>query len=146
MDHVWVAFHRLIISTVFFSFPQSQLFTKKILCLVNRVGNIVGHTKKLYERPSVLKTRSLSMVLDRQVPSRIGNKSLEYQGSKVTLPSTQELIGDNDKNKTYLTQVRLATVSTVYTTAYLIFDTEGTVRLRPQIGKTNRSGRSYTND
>ena len=48
------------------------------------------------------------MVLDRQVPSRIGNKALEYNGSKVTLPSTQELIGDDGKNKEYLsTQVRL---------------------------------------
>ena len=60
----------------------------------------------LYERPSVLQTRSLSMVLDRQVPSRIGNKALEYHGSKVTLPSTQELIGDDGKNKEYIsTQV-----------------------------------------
>lgn len=48
------------------------------------------------------------MVLDRQVPSRIGNKALEYEGSKVTLPSTQELIGEDGKNKQYLsTQVRL---------------------------------------
>ena len=49
------------------------------------------------------------MVLDRQVPSRIGNKALEYHGSQVTLPSTQELLGDDGKNKEYLsTQVRLA--------------------------------------
>lgn len=49
------------------------------------------------------------MVLDRQVPSRIGNKALEYQGFKVTLPSAQELIGDGGKSKEYLsTQVRLA--------------------------------------
>ena len=49
------------------------------------------------------------MVLDRQVPSRIGGKALEYQGSKVTLPSTQELIGDDGKDKEHLsTQVRLA--------------------------------------
>ena len=116
-----------------------------MLCLVTRVGNNVGHTKELYERPSELKTRSLSMVLELLDPSRIGNKSLEYQGSKVTLPSTQELIGGNDKNKTYLTQVRLATVSTVYTTGYLILDTEGTVGLRQQIAKANHGGRSYTN-
>ena len=86
------------------------------------------------------------MVLERQVSSRIGNTALEYQGSKVTLPYTQELIGDDGKNKTYLFQVRLETIATVYTTGYLIFDTEGTVRLRPQIAKTNRGGRSYTND
>ena len=85
------------------------------------------------------------MVLERLDPTRIGNKSLEYQGSKVTLPSTQELIGYNDKNKTYLSQVRLATVLTVYATGYLRCDTEGTVRLRPQIAKVHRGGRSYTN-
>lgn len=106
---MWVTFIRLIISYVFLFFLQSQSFTKKILRLVNRVGNNVDHTKELYEKPSVLKTRSLSMVLDRQVPSRIGDKALEYQGSKVTLPSTQELIGDDGKNKKYLsTQVRLS--------------------------------------
>ena len=92
-----------------FFFSQSQSFTKKILRLVNRVGNNVEDTKELYERPSVLKTKSLSMVLDRQVPSRIGDKALEYQGSQVTLPSTQELIGDDGKSKQHLsTQVGLA--------------------------------------
>ena len=92
-----------------FFFSQSQLFTKTILRLVNRVGNNVERTKELYERPSVLKTRSLSMVLDRQVPSRIGDKALEYQGAQVTLPSTQELIGEDGKNKEHLsTQVCLA--------------------------------------
>lgn len=90
-------------------FPQSQSFSKRILRLVNRVGNDVDHTKELYERPSVLKTRSLSMVLDRQVPSRIGNKTLEYLGSRVTLPSTKELLGEDAKKREYLsTQVRLA--------------------------------------
>ena len=66
----------------------------------------MDYTKKLYEKPSVLKCKSLSMVLDRQVPSRIGNKALEYQGSKVTLPSLQDLIGGDGKNNQYLsTQV-----------------------------------------
>jgi len=47
------------------------------------------------------------MVLDRQVLSKIGNKTLEYNGSNITLPSTQELIGDDGKNNEYLsTQVR----------------------------------------
>lgn len=49
------------------------------------------------------------MVLDRQVPTKIGNKTLEYQGSRVTLPSTQELLGEDSKKREYLsTQVRLA--------------------------------------
>ena len=49
------------------------------------------------------------MLLDRQVPSRIGDKALEYQGAQVTLPSTQELIGEDGKNEKHLsTQVCLA--------------------------------------
>ena len=42
------------------------------------------------------------MVVDRQIPSRIGNKPLEDQGSVVTLPSTQELIGGDGKDRQYL--------------------------------------------
>ena len=82
------------------------------------MGNSVDYTKELYEKPSVLKTKSLSMVLDRQVPSRIGNKALEYQGSKVTLPATRELIGRDGENKQYLsTQVRLF----LYTCSFSFF-------------------------
>lgn len=66
------------------------------------MGTNVENTKEVYERPSVLKTRSLSMVIDRQVPSRIGDKALEDEGSKVTLPSTQELIGSDGKDRKYL--------------------------------------------
>ncbi|KAL9952359.1 hypothetical protein ACROYT_G039604 [Oculina patagonica] len=94
---------------------KSKSYSKEILRLVNRVGNNVDYTKELYEKPSVLKTRSLSMVLDRQVPSRIGNKALEYEGSKVTLPSTQELIGEDGKNKQYLSTQLLTFKSNPYT-------------------------------
>jgi len=66
------------------------------------VGTNVENIKELHERPSVLKTRSLSMVIDRQVPSKIGDKALEDEGSKVTLPSTQELIGSDGKDRKYL--------------------------------------------
>lgn len=97
----------LILIFLFFLL-QSKSYSKQILRIVNLVGYSVDYTKELYEKPSVLKTKSLSMVLDRQVPSRIGNKALEYQGSKVTLPATQELIGRDGENKQYLsTQVRL---------------------------------------
>ena len=79
------------------------------------MGTNVENTKELYERPSVLKTKSLSMVIDRQVPSRIGNKALEDQGSKVTLPSTQELIGGNGKHRKYLSsQVSLLLFFLIY--------------------------------
>lgn len=62
------------------------------------------------------------MVLDRQVPSRIGNKTLEYQGSRVTLPSTQELLGEDAKKREYLsTQVRLAVTFFLLKMVWAIF-------------------------
>ncbi|PFX27651.1 Polycystic kidney disease protein 1-like 2 [Stylophora pistillata] len=81
---------------------KSKAFSKRILNLVTRLGSTVDNTKKLYEKPSVLKSKSVSMVLDRQIPSRIGNKSLVYQDSKVTLPSVEVLIGEESRNKEYL--------------------------------------------
>ena len=67
------------------------------------------NTKELYEKPSTLKAKSLFMVIDRQVPSRIGDRPLGAFGSKVTLPSTHELIGSDGNGKNYLSsQVSLS--------------------------------------
>lgn len=86
----------------FLIYSQSKLYSKQILGLVNRVGTNVEKNKELYEKPSILKAKSLFMVIDRQVPSRIGDRPLGALGSKVTLPSTQELIGGNSNDINYL--------------------------------------------
>ena len=75
---------------------------------MDQVGTNLESTKELYEKPTVIRTRSLSMVIDRQVPSRIGDKTLEEEGTKVSLPSSKELLGNIDeKDVSYLsTQVK----------------------------------------
>lgn len=69
---------------------------------MNRVGSNVEAIKELYEKPSVLKTRTLSMVVDRQIPSRIGGKALEDESSKVVIPSIEQLVGDGGNDGQYL--------------------------------------------
>lgn len=69
---------------------------------MNRVGSNVEAIKELYEKPSVLKTRTLSMVVDRQIPSRIGGKALEDESSKVVIPSIEQLVGDDGNVGQYL--------------------------------------------
>lgn len=69
---------------------------------MNRVGSNVEAIKELYEKPSVLKTRTLSMVIDRQTPSRIGSKALEDESSKVVIPSIEQLVGDDGNLGQYL--------------------------------------------
>lgn len=89
--------------TILISF-QSISFSRQILGFINRVGTNVGSTKEPYEKPSVLKTKTLSMATDVQVPSQVEAMPLEDQGSKVTLPSTEELIGSNGTDQNFLSR------------------------------------------
>ena len=69
---------------------------EKTLKLMDKVGSSLLGTKTVGEKPSVFKTKSLAMMLDRQVPSKIGGKKLsdgEGDGG-VALPSSDTLFGD----------------------------------------------------
>ena len=66
---------------------------QKTLHLMDKVGSSLLKTKTVGEEPSVFKTKSLAMMLDRQLPSKIGGKKLgngEGNGG-VTLPSADTL-------------------------------------------------------
>lgn len=69
---------------------------EKTLKLMDKVGSSLLGTKVVGEKPSVFSTKSLNMTLDRQVPSKIGNKKLsDGQGDGgVELPSAATLFGD----------------------------------------------------
>ena len=69
---------------------------EKTLKLMDKVGSSLLGTKAVGEKPSVFSTKSLNMTLDRQVPSKIGNKKLsDGQGDGgVELPSAATLFGD----------------------------------------------------
>lgn len=79
---------------------QSKKTAEKTLKLMDKVGSSLLGTKAVGEKPSVFKTKSLAMMLDRQVPSKIGGKKLsdgEGDGG-VALPSASTLFGDNVGN------------------------------------------------
>ncbi|XP_068682590.1 polycystin-1-like protein 2 [Montipora foliosa] len=76
---------------------KSKQMAQKTLHLMDKLGSSLLGTKTVGEEPSVLKTKSLAMMLDRQVPSKIGGKKLgdgERDGG-VALPSADTLFGDN---------------------------------------------------
>lgn len=62
---------------------------------MDKVGSSLLGTKTVGEKPSVFKSKSLKMMLDRQVPSKIGGKKLEEGESGVALPSAATLFGDS---------------------------------------------------
>lgn len=67
---------------------------------MDKVGSSLLGTKTVGEKPSVFKTKSLAMMLDRQVPSKIGGKKLgdgDGDGG-VALPSASTLFGDKAGN------------------------------------------------
>lgn len=62
---------------------------------MDKVGSSLLGTKTVGEKPSVFKSKSLKMMLDRQVPSKIGGKKLGEGESGVALPSAATLFGDS---------------------------------------------------
>lgn len=67
---------------------------------MDKVGSSLLGTKTVGEKPSVFKTKSLAMMLDRQMPSKIGGKKLGdgEGGEGVALPSADTLFGDKAAN------------------------------------------------
>lgn len=85
---------------------QSQNIAKQTLHLVNGVGNNLLLSKELYEKPTAFNTKSLSMVLDRQVPSKIGDKLIKNAGMGIFLPPSNVLFGGKrTKGSSVSTQV-----------------------------------------
>ena len=83
--------------------------------MVDQVGNNLLVTKELYEKPTAFKTKSLSMVLDRQVPSRIGDKIVEDNGMGVTLPPSDVLFGGHvTEEPSISTQVNVNSFRNIY--------------------------------
>lgn len=79
----------------------------KTINLVDKVGDSLVKTKKLYEKPTVFKTKSMTMVLDRQKPDLIGDKTIQDGDTKIVLPSTDSLIKDQASKDNFLSsQVR----------------------------------------
>lgn len=69
------------------SFQQSKKRAKNALNLVSKVGDSLLSTKTVGEKPTVFKTKSLEVLLDRQKSSDMGGKKLGDGPSGVSLPS-----------------------------------------------------------
>ena len=91
---------------------------EKTVHLLNNVGSSLLATKTVGEKPSVMKTKSLVMVLDRQQPNKMGGKRLGEGDSVVSLPSADTLFGsssgdlpavDSQVNKFKLYKARIKT-------------------------------------
>ena len=76
--------------------------------LIDQVGSSLLQTKELYEKPSVFKTKSMSMVIDRQKPARMGGKTIKDRDMMISLPGIEELLrGKDGAKESYLsTQVQ----------------------------------------
>ena len=82
----------------FFSFQQSKQRAQNALNLVSQVGDSLLSTKAVGEKPTVFKTKSLEVLLDRQRSSDMGGKKLGEGSSGVALPSGNSLFSNNEQS------------------------------------------------
>ena len=95
-------------------FQQSKQRAQNALNLVSQVGDSLLSTKAVGEEPTVFKTKSLEVLLDRQRSSDMGGKKLGEGSSGVALPSGSTLFSNNQVPEAVDSQVCCTTVS--YTT------------------------------
>lgn len=74
---------------------QSKQRAQNALNLVSKVGDSLLSTKAVGEKPTVFKTKSMGVVLDRQRSSDMGGKKLGEGSNGVALPSVDSLFGNN---------------------------------------------------
>lgn len=74
---------------------QSKQRAQNALNLVSQVGDSLLSTKAVGEKPTVFKTKSMGVVLDRQRSSDVGGKKLGEGSNGVALPSADSLFGNN---------------------------------------------------
>lgn len=80
------------------SFQQSKQRAQNALNLVSQVGDSLLSTKAVGEEPTVFKTKSLEVLLDRQRSSDMGGKKLGEGSSGVALPSGSSLFSNNQQS------------------------------------------------
>ena len=79
-------------------FQQSKQRAQNALNLVSQVGDSLLSTKAVGEEPTVFKTKSLEVLLDRQRSSDMGGKKLGEGSSGVALPSGSSLFSNNQES------------------------------------------------
>lgn len=80
-----------------------QKATENTLSLVDKLGATLLSTKAVGEEPSSLNTSTLLMILDRQKPAIMGNRTLGTQQEKrVILPSSETLFANDNFSSSYV--------------------------------------------
>ncbi|XP_022796472.1 polycystic kidney disease protein 1-like 2 [Stylophora pistillata] len=74
---------------------KSKKRAQNALSLVSQVGDSLLSTKAVGEKPTVFKTKSMGVVLDRQRSSDMGGKKLGEGSNRVALPSADSLFGND---------------------------------------------------
>ena len=62
------------------------------------MGNSLLATKTVGEKPSVFKTKSIEILLDRQLSSNMGGKRLGEGSSGISLPSASSLFTEHSQS------------------------------------------------
>ncbi|KXJ28705.1 Polycystic kidney disease protein 1-like 2 [Exaiptasia diaphana] len=70
--------------------------------LVHKMTKSLLNFKVAGEAPTVIKSPSMSIVVSRQQPSQMGNKTLGDGESQVDMPPSDEIFGDTMKNSSFV--------------------------------------------
>lgn len=80
-----------------------QNATENTLSLIDKLGATLLSTKAVGEEPSSLNTSTLLMILDRQKPAIMGNRTFGTQQEKrVILPSSEALFANDNFSSSYV--------------------------------------------
>lgn len=66
---------------------------RKAWILITKVGDSMLSSKEVGDEPLEMETKSISMRLNRQLPSAISDKPAKISDSKVSFPPPEKLLG-----------------------------------------------------
>ena len=87
---------------------QNKEMARKAFHLISEVSESLLSSRKIYDEPIKMQTKTLSLVLERKHPTDIGNKTVAVGESTVDLPPASMLLANLRTNCTFVdTQVRI---------------------------------------
>lgn len=72
---------------------QKKELAQKAWDLIGKVGESMLSSRGVGDEPVKMETKTISMVLNRQLPSDISNKPTKTKDSSITFPSAEVLFG-----------------------------------------------------
>lgn len=81
---------------------QGKEIAKQSAKIVHKLSKNLLNFKVPGEAPTVIKSPSMSIVVSREQPSQMGNKSLGDGDSEIEMPPSDEIFGDTMKNSSFV--------------------------------------------